>query len=130
MSSAREGVMLRLFPVPAVSGDRAAQDHQSSPVDVEIAHNAGRTAAGGSWNEEQLIGRYPVPAILRRGHMSSDMRHLDGQEIQTAASHEAHLWDRGPNTGIPWRPAGGGASPGEDAFPVEWQLSPGENRSP
>ncbi len=62
--------------------------------------------------------------------MSSDRRHLDGQEIQSAPSDDAHLWAQAPDAGIPWRPAGGGPPLEEDAFPVEWQLSPEEDEDP
>ena len=62
--------------------------------------------------------------------MSSDKRHLDGQEIQGAPSVDARLWDQDLSTGIPWQPAGGGPALEEDAFPVEWQLSPEEDEGP
>jgi hypothetical protein len=62
--------------------------------------------------------------------MSSDRRHLDGQEIQSAPGDDAQLWDQGLSPGIPWQPAGGGPALEEDAFPVEWQLSPEEDGGP
>ena len=62
--------------------------------------------------------------------MSSDMGHLDGQEIQTAPSHDAQLWDQDLSSGVSWQPAGGGPPLKEDAFPVEWQLPPDDDGSP
>lgn len=59
--------------------------------------------------------------------MSSDMGHRDGPEIQSAPSDDAQLWGQDLNTGIPWQPAGGGPPLEEDAFPVEWQLSPDDD---
>jgi len=62
--------------------------------------------------------------------MSSDMRPLDGVEIQSAPSDDAQLWDQDLNKGMPWQPAGGEPPLEEDAFPVEWQLSPDEEGDP
>jgi hypothetical protein len=62
--------------------------------------------------------------------MSSEMGHREAPEIERAASDDPRLWDEDLSTGTPWQPLAGGPPLGEDAFPVEWQLSPDEEPGP
>ena len=61
--------------------------------------------------------------------MSSDMGRREGPAIEPAASDDPRLWHEDLSTGIPWQPAGEGPPLEEDAFPVEWQLSPDDDES-
>ena len=62
--------------------------------------------------------------------MSSDMGRREGPAIEPAASDDARLWHEDLSTGIPWQPTGEGFRLEEDAFPVEWQLSPDDDGGP
>jgi hypothetical protein len=62
--------------------------------------------------------------------MSSHMGRREAAEIERAASGDPRLSDQDLRTGSPWQPAGGGSPLEEDAFPVEWQLSPDEDGGP
>ena len=60
------------------------------------------------------------------------MGRREAAEIERAASDDPRLKDQDQDlrTGSPWQPAGGGSPLEEDAFPVEWQLSPDEDGGP
>jgi hypothetical protein len=61
--------------------------------------------------------------------MSSELGEQKAQDSRTATADDSQGWAKDTSTGIPWRTSQGGASPGPDAFPVEWQLSPDDDES-
>lgn len=62
--------------------------------------------------------------------MSSDMGRREGPAMEPAASDDPRLWYGDLSRGMSWQPTGEGSRLEEDAFPVEWQLSPYDDGGP